>query len=178
MTIEPVEIQHVKLRKRAFGYDPNEVERLLEDVTTSFEQVWLERDALRRQVEQLQSMCDQSRAGEREVSQALLFVEQIAEKRRIEAMKSAAETLAEARDEAAQILADTELELQRHRDEIDRLETMERALRERYRAFVSSAQRLLGEAFVSSAQRLLGERLEESNSGFVDAADRVSASSD
>jgi DivIVA domain-containing protein len=163
MTIEPVEIQHVRLRKRAFGYDPSEVERLLEDVTTSFEQVWLERDALRRQVEQLQSMCD---AGEREVSQALLFVEQIAEKRRIEARKSAAETLAKARDEAAQILTDTEQELQRHRDEIDRLETRERALRERYRAFVSSAQ------------RLLDERLEESNSGFVDGADRVSASSD
>ena len=43
MSYTPVEIRHVKLRRAILGYRRGPVDRLLEDVTTSFEDVWRER---------------------------------------------------------------------------------------------------------------------------------------
>lgn len=55
MPLAPVEIRHVKLRRGPLGYSRAGVDRLLDDVVTSFEEVWRERADLADRVEQLES---------------------------------------------------------------------------------------------------------------------------
>src|SRR2546422_8661106 len=143
MSLEPLEIQHVRLRRQLLGYDPDAVDRLLEEVAWSFEEVRLERDALREQVARLRRECDEFSERDRKVGDVLVSAQRIIEKRLADARKRADTILAEAREDAERILAEARRESERLQDEIGRLETIEQALRERHRAFLSGAQRLL-----------------------------------
>ena len=53
MALTPVEIRHVKLGRGLLGYRRSGVDRLLEDVVSSFEDVWRDRADLADRVEQL-----------------------------------------------------------------------------------------------------------------------------
>jgi|SRR5215218_4754161 len=55
MALTPVEIRHVKLRRTLLGYDRHTVDRLLEEVIASFEDVWRERADLSDRIEQLEA---------------------------------------------------------------------------------------------------------------------------
>jgi cell division initiation protein len=55
MALTPVEIRHVKLRRAPFGYGRDAVDRLLEEVTASFEDVWRDRADLADRLEQLET---------------------------------------------------------------------------------------------------------------------------
>lgn len=55
MPLTPVEIRHVKLRRSPLGYGRAAVDRLLDDIIASFEEVWRERADLADRVEQLES---------------------------------------------------------------------------------------------------------------------------
>ena len=155
MSLEPVEIQHVKLRRRffLFGYRRDEVDRLLEDVTSSYEEVWLERDGLRDENARLKEEVERYRERERLVGDVLLSAHRIAESQVAEA-KSAAETLMiEARKKADELVSEAQREPERLREEIRRLRGIEDALHERLRSFVSGAQELLD---VPEGEALLG----------------------
>ena len=54
MSLTPVEIRHVKLATRPLGYERRAVDRLLEDITRSFEVVWRERADVRDEIERLE----------------------------------------------------------------------------------------------------------------------------
>jgi cell division initiation protein len=55
MALTPVEIRHVKLRRALLGYGRDAVDRLLEEVIASFEDVWRDRADLADRVEQLET---------------------------------------------------------------------------------------------------------------------------
>jgi cell division initiation protein len=143
VTLEPVEIQHVKLGKSLFGYDRDAVDQLLEEVTASFERVWLERNALREQGERLQREARDARERDRRVGGVVVSAERIAQRRLAEARKRAEALLLEAQEQAERIVAEARREPERLQHEIHRLETMEEALKARYQAFLRGAQRLL-----------------------------------
>jgi cell division septum initiation protein DivIVA len=50
MSVTPIELGHVRLPKRFFGYQRSACDRLLERVSQTLEEVWQERDALRERV--------------------------------------------------------------------------------------------------------------------------------
>ncbi len=54
MSLTPVELRHVHLGRKLFGYARTSVDRLLVEVTDSFEDVWRDRADLRDKVEQLE----------------------------------------------------------------------------------------------------------------------------
>jgi cell division initiation protein len=54
MTLTPVELRHVKLRRGLFGYRPRQTDELLEETVASFEDVWRDRADLTDKVEQLE----------------------------------------------------------------------------------------------------------------------------
>ena len=141
--LEPVEIQHVELGKSVLGYDRAAVDRLLEEVTASYEEVWLERNALREQVERLQHEVAEGRERDLRVGGVVVNAERIAQRRLAEARKRAEAVLLEAEEQAERMLAEARREPERLRHEIDRLETMEEALRARYQEFLRGAQQLL-----------------------------------
>jgi cell division septum initiation protein DivIVA len=143
--LEPVEIQHVELRRRLLGYRRGDVDRLLEVVTTSFEEVRFERDDLREQVERLQAEADRTRERERLVGDVMRNAQQLAEETVAEARETAESMLAKARKKADGFVVDAQREPERLREEIRLLTTIESALHERFRAFVSVAHQVLQE---------------------------------
>jgi len=142
--IQPVEIQHVPLRRKLlWGYERGDVDRLLEEVTASFEDTWLERDGLRAERDRLATELDRCKERERLVGDVLLSAHRLAEKTVAEARSAADGVLQEAREQAEAITREAQREPDRIRAEIERLREAERSLHERVRVFIAGAQTLL-----------------------------------
>jgi cell division initiation protein len=139
--LEPVEIQHVMLRRRLFGYRRRDVDDLLETVSASFEEVWYEREALRDRVETLLDEMERAGARDRLLGDVVRNAQRVAEQTIADARETAEGVLAKARRRAQELVADAQREPERLREEIRGLTIAERALHERFRAFSSVVAR-------------------------------------
>jgi DivIVA protein len=61
MSLTPVEVQRVQLKRSPHGYDCAEADRLLEEVATSYEALWLEGIELHQRVESLERELSRTR---------------------------------------------------------------------------------------------------------------------
>jgi len=102
MTYSPVELRHVSLKRRLFGYDRGAVDSLLDDVADSYEVVWRERADHADRIEQLEAELSRHKDLEQLLRQTLVSAEQAAqsltEKGRSEAEAIVEEARSEARD--------------------------------------------------------------------------------
>jgi cell division initiation protein len=96
MSYTPVEIRHVKLRRGLIGYRRGSVDRLLEDVTTSFEDVWRERADHADRVELLEGELTRYRELEALLRTTLVSAERSAIELREQAKREAESIVAEA----------------------------------------------------------------------------------
>jgi cell division initiation protein len=146
MSLTPVEIRHVKLGRRPFGYDRRVTDDLLSDIVTSFEQVWRERADLRDKMEELESELSRQKEIEGTLRNTLLSAERMADDVRTQARREADVIVSEARATARDIVSGAETERERIHGEIRRLRTLEVDVRADYRAFlVSALDRLEGD---------------------------------
>jgi cell division initiation protein len=122
MAFTPVEIRHVKLGKRVFGYSKDETDRLMTEIADSFEDVWRDRADLADKIEKLEA--DLARYKDTE---ALLRATLVS------AEKTAAEQLEHARREAEVIIKEAHAEgreVMRHSlGELERLQAEARRIR-------------------------------------------------
>jgi cell division initiation protein len=139
MSLTPVEIRHVKMGRRLFGYDRDETDDLLADVVTSFEQVWRERADLRDELEAVESELARQKEIEGALRNTLISAERMADDVRTQARREADVIVAEARASARDIVSGAEKERERIHGEIRRLRTLEVDVRAEYRAFLVSA---------------------------------------
>ena len=63
MSYTPVELRHVRVGRRPFGYHRASVEQILNDVADSFETVWRDRGELADKVEQLEQAARRGSRG-------------------------------------------------------------------------------------------------------------------
>jgi cell division initiation protein len=146
VSLTPVEIRHVKLGRRLFGYDRKATERLLEEIVSSFEQVWRERADLRDEIEELGGELTRQKEIEGALRNTLLSAERMADDLRGQARREADVIVAEARSTARDIVSGAENERERIQSEIRRLRTLEVDVRAEYRAFlVAALDRLEGD---------------------------------
>jgi cell division initiation protein len=103
MAYTPVEIRHVKLRRGLFGYRRSQVDRLLEEVTESFENVWRERADHSDRVEHLDSELTRYRELEALLRTTLVSAERAAHELKDQAKREAETILLEAQAEARAI---------------------------------------------------------------------------
>src|SRR5262245_61993296 len=103
MSLTPVEIRHVKLKRAPLGYRRESVDRLLEEVTGSFEDVWRERADLGDRVEQLEAELARYRDLEGLLRATLVTAERAAADLREGAQKEADVIVSEARNAARTI---------------------------------------------------------------------------
>jgi cell division initiation protein len=141
--IAPSEVQDQELKGRLRGYNRGAVEKLLHDVVTSYEQVWRERDDLRDRVEQLEKELAPLREAERHLSESLITAERAAAEVRAQAAREADELLAQARVDGEARQSETKAEQGRLKNEIDRLEMVERELQASLRAFLLAGLELV-----------------------------------
>ena len=104
MAFTPVEIRHIRLGRGFFGYRRAPADRLLEEVASSFEDVWRDRADLADKVEQLESDLERFRELEALLRSTLVSAERTAAELRTQAMREADLIVEEARAEARAIV--------------------------------------------------------------------------
>ena len=136
MTLTPVEIRHLKPSRALIGgYDRDTIDRLLDEIVASFEDVWRERADLADKVEELHADLGRFRELEGLLRTTLISAERAAVGLKEQAAKEADLILQEARNEARAITRTA-------RSDHDRLLTEVR----RMRSLLQSALALVDDA--------------------------------
>lgn len=138
--LTPPEIQHQTL-KTGRGYERGAVDKLLENVVASYEQVWLERDELKARVADLEGELANFRESERYLSDALVTAQRAAESLRSDAAREAELLKTEALVDLRRTKTEVERELDDLRAEVEQFRTLERKLRSNLRTFLEGALR-------------------------------------
>jgi cell division initiation protein len=104
MALTPVEIRHIRLGRGLFGYRRAPADRVLEEIVSSFEEVWRDRADLADKVEQLESDLERFRELEALLRTTLVSAERTAAELKTQAMREAELIVDEARAEARSIV--------------------------------------------------------------------------
>ena len=113
MSYTPVEIRHVKLRRGLLGYRRKAVDRLLDEISESFEDVWRDRADNADRVEQLEGELTRYRELESLLRATLVSAERSAHELRDQAKREAESIVAEAHAAARSITRDARGECER-----------------------------------------------------------------
>jgi cell division septum initiation protein DivIVA len=127
MTYTPVELRHVRVPRRLFGYKRSAVQQLLAEVADSFETVWRERHELADRIEAYERDLGELRQREQVLTQTLVAAEQAAAEVREQAKREAELIVAEAHSEARSITRAAQGERGRLQAESHRIGAMLRA---------------------------------------------------
>jgi cell division initiation protein len=128
MTLTPVEIRHLKpSRALVGGYDRDQVDRLLDEIAASFEDVWRERADLADKVEQLENDLIRYREIEGLLRTTLVSAEKAAGTLKDQARKEADLIIEEARSEARSITRRARADHDRLLDEVRRMRSLLRS---------------------------------------------------
>jgi cell division initiation protein len=122
MSLTPVEIRHVELRRTWFrGYRRGIVERLLTDIADSFEDVWRERADLADRVEELEADASKHRELEELLRATLVSAERSAQDVREQARRESDLIVQEAHAEGRRVTRATLSEKVRLEKDIRRI---------------------------------------------------------
>ena len=128
MRYTPVELRHVRLGRSMFGgYKKDELERLMEDVADSFEEVWRERGELADKLEDVEKMLADVKQRESLLASTLVSAERAAVEAKEAAKREAELIVAEAHQEARSVTRSAQTERERLFAEARRVETLLRA---------------------------------------------------
>ncbi len=127
MRYTPVELRHLTLPRGFRGYKRSAIDRLVEDIADSFEEVWGERGELADRLEDLEKTLNDVKQREALLGATLVAAERAAGEA-IEAAKREAELIvAEAHQEARSITRAAQSERERLFSDVRRVETLLRA---------------------------------------------------
>jgi cell division initiation protein len=124
MSLTPVELRHISLGRALFGYSRTAVDKLLDDIVESFENVWRERADLADKIEHLEEDLVRHRELETLLRKTLVSAERAAQELKEQAKREADLTLAEAHAEARRITRDATASLEHLRGEARRVRTL------------------------------------------------------
>jgi cell division initiation protein len=125
--LTPVEIRHVPIGRGFWGYRRSAVERLLDDVAESFEEVWRERADFADRIEHLEDELQRHRDLETLLRKTLVSAEAAAQEQREGARRDAERIVAEAHGEARRITFAATAERERLQADIRRLQELLRS---------------------------------------------------
>ena len=124
MSLTPVELRHISLGRALFGYSRTAVDKLIDDVVESFENVWRDRADLADKIEHLEEDLIRHRELETLLRKTLVSAERAAQELKEQAKREADLTLAEAHAEARRITRDATASLEHLRGEARRVRTL------------------------------------------------------
>jgi cell division initiation protein len=121
MGLAPTEIRHIPIGRGFWGYRRGAVERLLDEIADSYEDVWRGRADLADRVEHLEEELQRHRDLETLLRQTLVSAEAAAEEQREQSRRAAELVVKEAHDEARRITFAASAERERLLGEVRRL---------------------------------------------------------
>ena len=117
MALTPVEIRHITLSRAPLGYSRSGVDRLLEDIVESFEQVWRERADLADRIERLEEDLVRYRELETLLRTTLVSAERASQDVKEQAQREAQLVVEEAHAESRRLRYEAVADLERLRAE-------------------------------------------------------------
>jgi cell division initiation protein len=127
LALTPVEIRHIRLRRRALGYPRTVVDPLLEEIADSFENVWRDRADLVEKVDQLEDDLVRYRDLETLLRTTLVSAERAAHELKAQARREAELIIGEAHSEARSITREATADRERLLAESRRVRALLRA---------------------------------------------------
>jgi cell division initiation protein len=161
--VTPDEIRHVQLQRTFRGYDPAEVDRLLEELASNFSELVRERNELRDRVARLEKELEEHTEVQHLMREALVSAQRTADDLMERTQRECDEMLTKARAEAEDIELDALQERERAETEVEKLRTQERELRASYRVLLHGALDRLGDTADEE------EEAEPDSSGLLEA---------
>jgi cell division initiation protein len=119
--LAPTEIRHIPIGRGFWGYRRGAVERLLDEIADSYEDVWRERAELADRVEHLEEELQRHRDLETLLRQTLVSAEAAAEEQREQSRRAGELVVSEAHAEARRITFAASAERERLLGEVRRL---------------------------------------------------------
>ena len=103
MTITPVELHHIRLKRGLLGYRRGPVDELIAEVADSFEEVWRQRADYADRIEQLEGELSRHRDLESLLRTTLVSAEKSAHELKDQAKREAELVVSEAHAEAREV---------------------------------------------------------------------------
>jgi cell division septum initiation protein DivIVA len=113
MTISPVELHHIGLKRGLFGYRRHPVDRLIEEIADSYEEVWRQRADFADRIEQLEAELERHRQAETLLRSTLVSAERSALEQKDQARRAAGLIVDEAHSEARAVTREAAAERER-----------------------------------------------------------------
>ena len=127
MTLTPVEVRHLELRRGLLGYRRSHVHRTIEEIADSFEDVWRERSELTERVHDLEGEVARHVELETLLRSTLVSAERAAQDMKERARREADVIVQEAGAEGRRLVRDAIAEKEQLFSETKRIRTMLRA---------------------------------------------------
>ena len=121
MGLSPAEIRHIPIGRGFWGYRRGAVERLLDEIADSFEEVWRDRADYSDRIEQLEAELQRHVELETLLRKTLVSAEAAAQEQREAARRESEQIVAEAHTEARQITFAATAERERLEQDVRRL---------------------------------------------------------
>jgi len=113
MTITPVELHHIRLKRGLLGYRRGPVDELIREIADSFEEVWRQRADYADRIEQLESELSRHRDLESLLRTTLVSAEKSAHDLKDQAKREAELVVGEAHAEARSVTREAAAERER-----------------------------------------------------------------
>lgn len=127
MSLTPVEVRHLDLRRGLFGYRRSSVRAAMDDIADSFEVVWRDRSDLAERVEALEIELARHAELEALLRSTLVSAERAAQELKEQARREADVIVSEANAESRRILRDAISEKERLAGDARRVQSILRS---------------------------------------------------
>jgi cell division initiation protein len=127
MTLTPVEVRHLELRRGLWGYRRWHVQRTIDEIADSFEAVWRERSELGERVHELETEVARHVELETLLRSTLVSAERAAQEMKEQARREARVIVSEAGAEGRRLVRDAIAEKEQLLAETRRVRTILRA---------------------------------------------------
>ncbi|MHB8173346.1 MAG: DivIVA domain-containing protein [Nitrospirota bacterium] len=121
MNITPLDIKQKQFSLKFRGFNMNEVDSFLEEITYEMETLMRENDQLREEVKTLQAALSEFKETEKNLRDTLMAAQKISEEMRLAAEKETALRLKQAEMDAEELMRKSRQELTRVEREIEEL---------------------------------------------------------
>jgi len=127
MSLTPVEVRHLELRRGFLGYRRAGVRHAMDDIADSFESVWRERADMAERIEMLEAELARHAEVEALLRQTLVSAERAAQDLKEQARREADVIVAEANAESRRVVRDAITEKERLLNEARRVQVILRS---------------------------------------------------
>lgn len=143
MKLTPLDIQQQQFRTSALGFDKKEVDAFLDAIATDVEGLLRDNNALREEIKRKDAELQDHKGREQTLKDTLMTATRITEDIKVNARKESDIVIAQAEQQAEQIIQNAHTRLVRIMEDIDELRRQKAQFQASLRSVISTHEKLL-----------------------------------